>query len=296
MTQLRLLSPLALGAALLSPHAMAERDLSQLTLHALTEAQSLITIRADAPTDILSTVALSGQVRGERMVGIDYRVAYGVMFALGDQGRVYTVDTTNGILTPLVMTPFDEAPFVLPLQGRQFGFDFNPAADRIRIVTDTGLNLRAHPETGMLVDFKVDEPGIQPDGALHYVEGDPNHGLEPRLVAAAYTYNADNENITTNFAIDLTTQALVRQGSQEGVEPVISPNTGQLFSIGRLEIAEVLDAHFDISDIDNIALAAMSTTATPGFNLYRITLETGAAETIGPIGAGQPLLGIAIEP
>lgn len=282
----------ALCAALLTaPTAWSDDTLSRITLHALTDAQSLITFRADAPGNILNTVTLRGHLPGERLVGIDYRVAYGVMFALGDQGRIYTVDVASGTLTPV-----SEWPFALPLQGQQFGFDFNPAADRIRIVSDTAQNLRAHPETGALVDARPDESGLQPDGALHYVEGDPNHGLTPRLVAAAYTYNADDEKLTTNYAIDLATQALVRQGSKEGVEPVVSPNTGQLYSIGRLATPEVTDAHFDISDVGNVALAALATTATPGFGLYWITLETGAAEAIGPIGDGQVLLGIAIEP
>lgn len=292
MSTARSVSGLALlSTLLLSTTAHAAGDLSSITLHALTTTQSLITIRANAPAEILNTVALTGQVGSERLVGIDYRVAYGAMFGLGDQGRIYTIDTASGVLTPL-----SEATFALPLQGQQFGFDFNPSADRMRIVNETAQNLRAHPETGMLVDSRPDEQGLQADGTLHYVKGDPNHGLAPRVVAAAYTYNTVNEKITTNFAIDLASQALVRQGSPEGMEPVISPNTGQLFSIGKLGISEVVDAHFDISDIDNVPLAALSTAATTSFGLYRIALETGAAEAIGPIGNGEVLLGIAIEP
>lgn len=144
-------------------------------------------------------------------------------------------------------------------EGERLGFDFNPAADRIRIVSDSGQNLRAHPETGALVDFKPDADGLQLDGALAFSSDDANAGRPPRVIAAAYTYNKDNEKLTTNFAIDGEPGALVRQGSVEGVEPVVSPNSGQLSTVGALGVAGISDAHFDISDVTNTALAALST-------------------------------------
>lgn len=289
---LRPLTAFALFAALsIAPAAWSDDSLSRVTLHALTDSQTLISFRADAPGVVLNTVELQGHMPGEQLVGIDYRVAYGVMFGLGNRGRIYTVDVASGTLTPV-----SEYALPLPLQGRQFGFDFNPTVDRIRIVSDTAQNLRAHPETGAMLDYRPEEVGLQQDDALHYVEGDPNHGINPRVVASAYTYNSEDETLTTNFVIDLATQALVRQGSHEGVEPVVSPNTGQLFSIGPLAIPEVTDAHFDISDINNIALAAFSTAQNAGFGLYWVTLETGAAEFLGTIGNDEVLLGIAIEP
>ncbi|MDP3289885.1 MAG: DUF4394 domain-containing protein, partial [Methyloversatilis sp.] len=174
--------------------------------------------------------------------------------------------------------------------------DFNPAADRIRIVSDARQNLRAHPDTGALVDAAPDTAGLQPDGPLTYVEGDINAAVAPKIVAAGYTYNQDDEKLTTNFAIDAATGALVRQGSVEGVKPVVSPNTGKLFTVGALGIAGLADAHFDIADVSNDAYAAVSTVqdATPQF--YLIDLKTGAATRLGKVGKGEPLRGIAIEP
>jgi hypothetical protein len=213
------------------------------------------------------------------------------MFALGSSGRVFTVDVDSGALKPV-----GDAPFALALEGERFGFDFNPAADRIRIVSDRGQNLRAHPETGALVDFKPDTEGLQPDGALAFRSDDANAGRTPRVIAAAYTYNNDNEKLTTNFAIDGELGALVRQGSVEGVEPVVSPNSGQLSTVGALGVAGISDAHFDISDVTNTALAALTTRDAPTPTLYRIDLATGQASAIGTIGNGEPLRGIAIEP
>ena len=142
----------------------------------------------------------------------------------------------------------------------------------------------------------ADTEGFQPDGALAFRSDDVNAGRAPRVIAAAYTYNTENEKLTTNFAIDGELGALLRQGSVEGTEPVVSPNTGALSTVGSLGTGSLSEAHFDISDVTNTALAALSTRAAPVPTLYRIDLGSGRAYAIGPIGTGEPLLGIAIEP
>ena len=282
---------LGLCAAAFAVPALAQTTLDKIRLYAVSESHQLIAVSAADPQKITRSVTLYGLAPNERVLGIDYRVAYGVMFALGSSGRVFTVDVDSGALKPV-----GDAPFALALEGERFGFDFNPAADRIRIVSDRGQNLRAHPETGALVDFKPDTEGLQPDGALAFCSDDANAGHTPRVIAAAYTYNNDNEKLTTNFAIDGELGALVRQGSVEGAEPVVSPNTGQLTTVGALGVAAITDAHFDISDVTNTALAALTTRDVPTPTLYRIDLATGQANAIGTIGNGEPLRGIAIEP
>jgi hypothetical protein len=95
--------------------------------------------------------------------------------------------------------------------------------------------------------------------ALGYADGDPNASKTPQIVAAGYTYNKENEKLTTNFAIDAAAGALVRQGSVEGEQPVVSPNTGKLRTVGSLGVAGITDAHFDIADLNNAAFAWIST-------------------------------------
>jgi hypothetical protein len=41
---------------------------------------------------------------------------------------------------------------------------------------------------------------------------------------------------------------------------------------------------------------AVRTVAQPRTTLYRVDLSTGAAQRVGTVGDGQPLLGLAIEP
>jgi hypothetical protein len=258
----------------------------------LTSSHRLLQIDPARPEQVLQQVLVQGLARDEVIVGLDYRVARGQLYALSNQGRLYTLDPTQGRLQRL-----GTADWPLRLEGRTVGFDFNPAADRIRIVTERGQNLRAHPDTGALVDADPNADGFQPDGTLRYANGDPNAGRAPRIEAAAYTYNKQDEKLTTNYAIDAGLGLLVRQGSLEGVQPVVSPNTGQLFTVGSLGLVTPLrQVSFDIADLDNTALAAVTLPRERVSRLLRIDLDTGRARMVGVIGTGEPVRALAIEP
>jgi hypothetical protein len=259
-------------------------------LHAVTAGGELISVRAARPQQVIGRQPLRGLVAGDALVGIDYRVARGVLFALSRQGRLYTLDVTTAQLRPVG----SGAALALTLDGQRFGVDFNPAADRIRVVSDRGQNLRLHPDTGAVVDADPAREGVQPDGAPHYGAGDPNAGRAPQLAAAGYTYNKNDDKQTTNYAIDLGTGALVLQGSREGGTPVVSPNTGRLTTVGPLGVGALQDAAFDIADLDNAALAALRIDGRT--RLYSIDLAGGRATLLGTLGDGQALSGLAIEP
>jgi hypothetical protein len=256
----------------------------------VTDAHELIRVNAGQPRRVLGRVGLKGLAAGEALVGIDFRVARGTLYALSDRGRLFTLDTTTGALSPVGSA----AP--LQLSGSAFGFDFNPAADRIRIVSNAGLNLRAHPDTGAAVDANADKPGLQPDGALAYRAGDPQVGVPPQVVGAGYTYNKTDEKLTTNYAIDRRLGLLVMQGSKEGATPVVSPNSGQLVSVGPLGLGPLTDVAFDIADVGGAAFAAVRSAAQPATRLHLVDLATGKASFVGTLADGKPIRGMAIEP
>lgn len=258
------------------------------TVLAVTADHALIRFAAAQPSQVLQKKAITGLPAGEKILGIDFRVARGVLYALSSGGRIYTLDPQTAALTPV-----GEGPIGWPLLGAHVGFDFNPVADRIRIVTEAAQNLRVHPDTGRVVDFDDKAPGVQADLAIGYVNGDANAGAAPCVGASAYTYNKQNDTLTTNYVIDLCLGLLVMQGSHETKVPPVSPNSGRLMTVGPLGTGRLADAAFDISDLDNTPLAALRTDAT---RLYRVDLKTGSATLVGPIGDGGPLLGMAIEP
>jgi hypothetical protein len=262
------------------------------TVWAVNEGHQLLRFTAAQPARVDVRLPLTGLQPGEKVLGIDFRVARGVLYALGSGGHLYTVNTSTGALTQV-----GQGSFALPLSGAAFGFDFNPAADRLRVVGDGGQNLRLHPDTGAVVDGNAAAEGLQPDGKLGYAPGDVNAGAAPRLEAAAYTYNKQDEKLTTNYAIDAQRGLLVRQGSIEGRTPAVSPNLGQLFTVGSLGVgAPISQVSFDIADLDNAALAAASLPGRRASELLLIDLDTGRARGLGRVGAGEVLRGLAIEP
>lgn len=261
------------------------------SIFAVTAAHELIKFNAGQPQLILERKPVTGLAPAERLVGVDFRVTKGVLFGLANTGRLYTLDTSTGALKPV-----GAAPSAIPLAGDVFGFDFNPAADRIRVVSNTGQSFRLHPDTGAAVDADPNAPGIQADSALTYVKGDTQESQHPALVAAAYTYNKQDEKITTNYALDARLGTLVMQGSLEGTLPVVSPNTGLLRTVGKLGLGPLADATFDIADISGAAFAAVRTPASATTRLYQIDLNSGKAQLIGTVGSDAPLVGMAVEP
>jgi len=259
------------------------------TIYAVTAAsQLLVQFNAGQPQKTLSSKPLTGFAAGDRLVGIDYRVAKGQLFGLGASGQLYRIDTKTGALTAV------GTPGALPKEGAtEWAFDFNPTVDRIRVANDAGYNLRLHPDTGAIVEANPSEAGIQFDGRLAYDAADANAGKSPAIVAAGYTYNKDNDKITTNYALDGRQGTLVHQGSKEGVQPPVSPNTGRLYTVGALGVGPFDKATLDISDVSNAAYSAITTGGKSVW--YRIDLATGKATRIGTLADG-PVVGAAIEP
>jgi hypothetical protein len=259
------------------------------TLLGLTVNNQLVRFDSATPGMVSAPVAITGVQTGENILGIDFRPANGLLYGLGSSGRLYTINATSGAATQV-----GTGTFTVALNGASFGFDFNPAADRIRVVSDADQNLRLNPDTGAVVDFDAAAPGVQPDPNLAYAPApDPNAGAPPNVVASAYTNSFAGSTTTDLFGIDSTLNILVRQGGPGGTP---SPNGGQLNTIGALgsDVTDVLG--FDIEAGTNTALAAMQVSGQTNSQLFTINLATGAAGTGAPIGGGQLIRGLTIAP
>lgn len=191
--------------------------------------------------------AITGLQSGETILGIDMRPATGQLFALGSTSRLYAINMATGAATSV-----SAAPFSTLLVGTSFGFDFNPTVDRIRVISNTGQNLRLNPITGDIA--AVDLP-LNP--------GTPN------VSAAAYTNNFAGATTTTLFDIDVTTDKLYTQNP---------PNNGTLIEVGSLGVDATADNGFDIGGTSNTAYAIIKV-GTNNF-IYSINLTSGAATQV----------------
>jgi hypothetical protein len=105
-----------------------------------------------------TTIAITGLVVGQTLVGIDFPIN-GMLYGLGvndatDTATLYAISTRTGVATQ-VGSGFS----VVGLPAGGYGFDFNPVVDRIRVTTDTGENVRINPDNGTLAGIDTDING-----------------------------------------------------------------------------------------------------------------------------------------
>ena len=232
-------------------HIQEVLDNSQLL--ALTDDNTLVSFDYTNPAEVLE-IEVTG-VDGV-LLGVDVRPATGELYGLSTSNDIYTIEPSSGEAT--YVSTLD-----IPFEGGTIsGFDFNPAADRLRLVGDNDQDFRINVETGEVIV----------DGTLAYAEGDVNEGINPNVTAAAYRNSFANTSFTELYNIDTLLNVLVEQ------DP---PNDGVLQTIGDLGIDFDTLGGFDIlSSLDgnNVAFGASDS------NLYQIDLETGAATDLGVIG------------
>jgi hypothetical protein len=197
------------------------------------------------------------------LVGIDFRVQDGKLYGVGNFGGVYTIDTKTAQAT-LVST------LTVPLSGNTFGVDFNPAADRLRIISDTGQNL-AH---------NVNAEGVTASNAmLTYTPPPTAPVVASGVAAAAYTNNDLNQPATgtTLFDLDTMLDQIVIQSP---------PGNGILVATGQLGFDAGAEAGLDIYTRLSKGIAvsnhAFATLAMNGkYALFAINVLTGRATWLG---------------
>lgn len=244
---------------------------------ALTVSNKLLRFDSTAPGTITSTVQVTNLQASENLLGIDFRPNTGQLFAVGSTSRVYRIDVTTGVATSLSAAPF--APL---LSGARFGIDFNPTVDRIRCCSEVAQNLRLSPINGTVAGT---------DTVLAYDKFDPLFGIPPHIVSTAYTNNNQYASSTTLYAIDATQDALVTIGS---LNSSVSPNGGQVFTVGKLGVDTTDFAGFDISGQTGVAYASLTSTGSVTSALYTLNLSTGTATLVGAIGGGEIIADISV--
>jgi hypothetical protein len=259
-----------------SPHKSSkieqlDRRVMLSVAYGIDSSNTLIKLDTATPGTITTVGFVTGLQAGETIVGMDARTATGQFYALGSTSRLYTINKSTAAATLVAALSADPAdatdPFTL-LSGSSFGVDFNPVVDRLRVVSDSGQNLRINPDTA----------AVTTDGAL-------NPGV-PHTVASAYSNAFVGATSTTLYQIDSASNSLLIQNP---------PNNGTLTTVGLLGVDASDVLGFDIAAGATNGVAAMTVGGVTG--LYSIDLSTGAATFQGTIGAGSsPVGSFAISP
>jgi hypothetical protein len=246
-------------------------ELPDQVFYALTDNNVIYELNVQNTTNVIRTLTVSeGLLDNDKLVGIDFRPATGQLFAVGKNSRLYNINLSNaskpGLATPIGTTAFGPA-----ITASSVGFDFNPTVDRIRYVTNTGQNLRLHPETG----------------ALAVTDGNLNGVPNPMVGAVAYTNSFSGTTSTGLYDIDPAADKLYFQKD---------PNGGVLEEVGSLGM--------DITDVGGFDIAPWKTPAGKEYaiasvlfdgkwELDFVDLATGKLQKLGDLPSGN-IIGIAI--
>jgi len=214
-------------------------------------ADMIVALTSD---NMLATIdSKSGKVTGKTKIegigtvlGIDVRPSDGMLYALASDGTVATLDAKTGKAT--MKSKLDT---MVP-SGAKVTVDFNPVADRMRIIGSDGTNLRAN----------VDDGKVTKDQPLKFADTDASKGKTPMIVAGGYTNSMKGAKETTLYDIDGTLGGLLRQAP---------PNDGVLNTIGMLGV-DAKSASFDVMTDGAGANTAM---LLAGKKLYSVDLASG---------------------
>ncbi len=189
------------------------------------------------------------------LVAIDVRPADGMLYGVTMDGGIVTIDAMTGKTTKKSQIS-EKVP-----TGMTISVDFNPVADRMRLIAADGTSLRINVEDGKATV----------DGKLKYAEADAMKASTPKAGAAAYTNSFAGTKETALYDIDVTSGVLVKQ---------VPPNDGTLNTVGKLGVKVDGPVAFDIQSDGkggNMAWLIAGTT------LHSVDLATGAAKAVGPI-------------
>jgi len=232
------------------------------TLVGLQGDQTLLTIDSDA-----RRVTATVQVTDIRLAGIDVRPADGMLYGLGVDGRIVTIDPQTGRITEKARITEALDPAV------RYTVDFNPVADRMRVLGSNGVSLRINVDNGQTIV----------DGRLRYAEQDANRAATPRVVAGAYSNSFRGTQATTLYDLDAATQSFLRQ---------VPPNDGILNTIGRVEIPMDGMVAFDIASDGQGGNVGW---IVAGATLLNIDISNGQTRSLGTIaGLSGGLLDVAV--
>jgi len=227
------------------------------TIFGVDELNNLVTIDSANAASTLSSVKITGL--SESIQALDFRPINNVLYGLGGDKVVYTINTLTGVATA--------ASGVLGIDGTEFGFDFNPTIDRLRIVSNTNQNYVFNPNDGTL---STTTP-------VFYATGDVGAGRDPDVTALAYTSSTFGAaaNTTQLYGIDISADTLVRQAN----------SAGTLTTVGSIGTDVGSRTSFDIAGSDAFAVN--------GRRLFSVNLTSGTLTQTGLID--RSLFGIAIQ-
>lgn len=219
--------------------------------------------RFDTALPLITTPVGAATAGG--IVDIDFRGANNRLYGMAGSGATSTINTSTGQLTSVFTSTS------IPINGGVSSFDFNPVADRLRVVGGGVNNYRLFPDNAPM-----------PGGTV--VNGVADGVFSVTLLDVAYTnpFNNTSTGMTALYSIGSDGFLYTHPGTG-------APQFNTLSQVGALGVAIGSDIGFDIDSTGTGWLVS-------GNNLYTVNLATGQAQSAGLLGQSFTSIAVVPEP
>lgn len=252
---------------------IAVTQISQASLiYGLSKTDQIVSFDSSTPGTLTSAVFVNGLQPNETLLGFDFRPADQQLYGVGSFGRIYRINPNSGAATFVSSIFNGTTSGSFTLSGTDFGVDFNPVANRLRVISNIGQNLRINVDTG----------ATTVDGTINQV------GATPSIVASGYTNNFAGATTTALYNLDyISDQLKLQTPPNDGTQTVIGSLGYDITSLAGLDIVT--------QDGVNTAYASIHLDSDPGSKFATINLLTGAATIVGNVGLETRVDAIALR-
>jgi len=249
------------------------------------------------PAGFEAPMNITGVRDGDTLVSIDRRPQNGFLYGLGynDDGgtvQLYSISSSTAVATPIgAVGSFVAADGTAVRIGMDdstvFGLDFNPMADRIRVVNSIGQNFRMNPNNGALVDGDATSAGTQMDG--------PINGPAMSLNEAAYTNSVQSTPVTTLYGMDAITDTLcIQNPPNAGTQTMCLPLSVPVESVQGFDIPPMVTVATSNAPATGLGVAVVRASGRTQDELVMVSLADGTVTTAGPLTTNN-VVGIALQ-
>jgi len=270
------IAAISLAGAVLAAAGLAQQTRAEIIV-GTTFQNFLITWDSATPMDIRSGVALMGLAPNETLIGLDVMptgtstTPTGELFGVGSFGHLYRINQTTGQATAVNTSTFMPA-----LNGSQFGVDWNPTNDQLRVVSNAKQNL------------VVSTAGVATAQTnIAAQSSDEGANTAPNIVHIAYNNNLAGGTTTTLYGIDTGRDRLVI---------FANPSNGQFTTVGALNFDATELGGFDISGATGTAFATFTNANQSRTTFGTVNLANGQFTPIDEVGGGNILTGMTVLP
>jgi hypothetical protein len=259
-------------------------------VYAVDLANRLLLFGTQSPDVINRKVSITGLPELKRIVGIDFRPSTGALYGVGNDSRVYVLDTLTGAATPIGTGPFTPAIDVLEVH---FGMGFDPKTDQIRLMV---------AESGANYSVSADDGTATLETSTHFKNGDPNDGQIAAVAGLGFVPLGAGPSAmlgaTAGGPGPLAGVLLALDADLGVLIEAIDPESGEFVTLGPVDILfdRCAELKVGINPDGTVNVFAVILTAV-GNLAVSLDPTTGKATAVGTVAdTDSPIQAIALRP